>query len=111
MGVKCIECTYADGRHRSWIFHCPGCDNPHECDDRWGFNGNVDSPTFDGSVRVSAGGTIPECHSFVRDGRIQFLNDSGHALAGKTVDLPDWDDVHPFPYRAGGHIYEPKKKS
>jgi len=31
------------------------------------------------------------CHSFVTDGRIQFLNDSTHALAGQTVDLPDWD--------------------
>jgi hypothetical protein len=29
------------------------------------------------------------CHSFVTDGRIQFLTDSNHALAGQTVDLPD----------------------
>lgn len=25
------------------------------------------------------------------DGRIQFLNDCTHALAGQTVDLPDWE--------------------
>jgi hypothetical protein len=25
-----------------------------------------------------------------RDGQIQFLNDSHHALAGQTVELPDW---------------------
>lgn len=31
------------------------------------------------------------CHSFVRDGKIQFLNDCQHALAGQTVDLPDWE--------------------
>lgn len=30
------------------------------------------------------------CHSFVTDGRIQFLGDCTHALAGLTVDLPDW---------------------
>jgi hypothetical protein len=30
------------------------------------------------------------CHSFVTDGRIQFLGDCTHALAGQTVDLPDW---------------------
>ena len=35
-------------------------------------------------------GDPPEvCHSFVTDGRIQFLNDCTHALAGQTVDLPD----------------------
>lgn len=32
------------------------------------------------------------CHSFVRDGRIQFLNDCTHALAGQTVDLPEWGE-------------------
>jgi hypothetical protein len=31
------------------------------------------------------------CHSFVTDGRIQFLNDCTHSLAGQTVDLPDFD--------------------
>ena len=30
------------------------------------------------------------CHSFVRDGRIQFLDDCSHELAGQTVDLPAW---------------------
>jgi hypothetical protein len=33
------------------------------------------------------------CHSFLHAGRWQFLGDSGHALAGQTVDmvpLPDW---------------------
>lgn len=30
------------------------------------------------------------CHSFVTDGRIQFLSDSTHDLAGQTVDLPEW---------------------
>lgn len=29
------------------------------------------------------------CHSFVTDGRIQFLSDCTHALAGQTVDLPE----------------------
>jgi hypothetical protein len=30
------------------------------------------------------------CHSFVTDGRIQFLDDSTHELAGETADLPEW---------------------
>lgn len=32
------------------------------------------------------------CHSFVTDGRIRFLGDCTHALAGQTVDLPDWEE-------------------
>jgi hypothetical protein len=37
--------------------------------------------------------TAPRCHSFVRDGHIEFLTDSTHKLAGQTVvlpALPDW---------------------
>lgn len=31
------------------------------------------------------------CHSFVREGKIQFLSDCSHTLAGTTVELaPDW---------------------
>ena len=44
--------------------------------------------------RVMAGEKIEPrplvCHSFVRNGRIEFLGDCTHGLAGKTVDLPKW---------------------
>lgn len=33
------------------------------------------------------------CHSFVVDGRIQFLGDCTHELVDKTVDIPDFDTV------------------
>jgi hypothetical protein len=29
------------------------------------------------------------CHSFVTNGKIQFLADCTHKLAGQTVELPD----------------------
>jgi hypothetical protein len=32
------------------------------------------------------------CHSFVTDGRIQFLADSTHELSGQTVELPDYPE-------------------
>lgn len=76
------------------MFWCPGCDEAHGCDKRWTFNGDYERPTFSPSIHVSASG--PEtCHSFVRDGQIQFLSDSYHALAGQTVELPEWEDVFP----------------
>lgn len=35
------------------------------------------------------------CHSFIKDGKIQFLGDCTHALANQTVDLPDWEQDPP----------------
>jgi hypothetical protein len=60
----------------------------------WEWNGSLDKPTFKPSIFVNARQSnpmVPSCHSFVTDGRIQFLNDCTHALAGQTVDLPEWD--------------------
>jgi len=41
------------------------------------------------AVFASRFGTV--CHTFVTDGRIQFLDDCTHALAGQTVELPPFD--------------------
>ena len=32
------------------------------------------------------------CHSFVTDGKIQFLSDCTHGLAGQTVELSEIDE-------------------
>jgi hypothetical protein len=90
-------------------FWCQGCNHMHaipiECHGAWGFNGDYEKPTFTPSILVKyrhptghtnknpapmgyAGPyTMDVCHSFVIDGRIQFLPDCTHALAGKTVAL------------------------
>lgn len=87
------------------MFWCPGCDGAHQVSvgegsgPRWGYNGNPDAPTFTPSINVTYNGPdagidgapAAICHSFVTDGRIQFLDDSTHALAGQTVDIPDFD--------------------
>ena len=80
---------------KMYVFHCPGCGNPHpfevECAERgWTWNGSMDLPTFTPSLLCNQG-TDFVCHSFVTDGRIQFLSDCHHHLAGQTVDLPDWE--------------------
>ena len=64
-----------------------------------GYNGDAEKPTFTPSVLVTYNGSdagkdgAPPsvCHSFVTDGRIQFLADCTHALAGQTVGLPDFE--------------------
>jgi len=96
-------------------FKCPGCRTMHHVtvdgSRGWTWNGDANAPTFAPSVLVQ--GTVPitdeehdrimagekvdtkllRCHSFVRDGRIQFLSDCTHELAGQTVDLPDLETV------------------
>lgn len=118
LGVHGLEGTY------EYMFWCPGCRDAHgipikESPSRkviWGFNGNVEKPTFTPSIlarwtRLTAEGErmikekIPlaegqtkypsediVCHSFVTDGMIQFLSDSNHELSGQTVPIPDWPE-------------------
>lgn len=78
----------------SVAFECPGCGSLHRIiPGRWEWNNRLDRPTFSPSVLVTwtYGDSREErrCHSYVRDGQIQFLSDCTHALAGQTVDLPE----------------------
>lgn len=92
---KCLAKAYED----NLSFFCLGCDMPHTIrtgsgpEPRWGYNGNPESPTFTPSILVqynwSDGARV--CHSFVTDGRIQYLGDCTHHLAGQTIELPDWE--------------------
>lgn len=58
----------------------------------WSFNGDTERPTlrpsilFRGDERGNGG---HRCHSFVTDGRIQFLADCTHAMRGRVDDLPE----------------------
>lgn len=83
------------------LFECPGCEQMHGIYVRgqhpsvWGWNGSLDLPTVTPSILVRwTHGEAHEprvCHSFLRDGQMQFLCDCTHALAGQVVDLPDVD--------------------
>lgn len=95
-------------------FWCPGCDAGHTITyggaDTWTWDGNAERPTFSPSVLAFPHRTFidedlpmgdepgqllhpsnrkmtPRCHSFVRDGRIEYLGDCEHAAAGTTVDM------------------------
>ena len=74
---------------RRLTFFCPGCETIHSVHDGpngWTFDGDYERPTLSPSVLVQ-GVTTPTCHSFVRGGRIEFLGDCAHGMAGQTVDL------------------------
>jgi hypothetical protein len=84
------------------MFQCPGCGSLHVIPvgdgkpPRWSWNGDADRPTFQPSILVKWPFGDPPvwnvCHSFVTGGQIQFLGDCTHALAGKTVSLPEWTE-------------------
>lgn len=91
------------------VFMCPGCNEPHqvrvEGPHAWGWNGSLESPTPSVKVsgfqpttdeevdRIMKGEKVERrplcCHSFVTDGKIQFLDDCTHTLRG-AHEIPDW---------------------
>jgi len=89
-------------------FYCEGCDQEHLIDDRWTFNKDLNNPTFDPSLHItykhpkgySNDNPAPKnydgeyiedvCHSFIRDGMIEYLTDCTHELAGKTIELKEY---------------------
>jgi len=88
----------------SFLFVCPGCWQTHQVwtaesgprRPRWSFNGDIDSPTISPSLRVRYYSSEQEkdvvCHSFIKDGKIQYLNDCTHELTSQTVEIPDWNE-------------------
>lgn len=91
---------------RSLWMWCPACDHaksipvpgedgtlPRNGGPHWEWNGSVDAPTLNPSILQYQSGSMPLCHSFLRDGVWQFLGDCTHAMAGQNVPMvpvPDW---------------------
>lgn len=99
------------------VLYCPGCESPHTLIVKgagaWQWNGNIERPTLHPSL-LSNGDRfnpqMPRCHSFVTDGRIQFLSDSDHKLAGQTVDLPDVPECYQLSPETGIALAETQSK-
>lgn len=84
-----------------YSFYCPGCKGWHTISSNMHtFNGDVDKPTVTPSILVTGhvhtdapgyeyDSRPVHCHSYITDGKIEFLSDTQNELAGQTVDLPD----------------------
>lgn len=81
-----------------YAFYCPGCKFYHWFRDiaaaggkrpAWHFNGDMDRPTLSPSLLNRDPSSDRCCHLFVRDGKLQFLDDCTHEQAGQTVDMED----------------------
>lgn len=101
MGQVSTKLRRSTGAYTHW---CPGCEGMHVLPDTWTFNGDVESPTFSPSFLhgpshrfksydergVGIGQPFEwRCHYFLTAGQLNFCGDSSHALAGKTVPLPE----------------------
>lgn len=85
-----------------WMFFCPGCRCGHEIiSPPWKFSGNLVKPTIRASIlchenkkqrEISKDRYGHRCHSFVTEGKIEFLADCTHKSAGQTVDLPPFNE-------------------
>ena len=114
--VSLYLCDSPSGQ--GYSFWCPGCQEAHSVSvtgpGGWGFNGDLNRPTFHPSIKVTGKQTEKDehgqwtgrwkvdadgkaldrvCHSFVKNGQIEYQSDCTHALAGKTVALPTFPDA------------------
>lgn len=55
----------------------------------WKWNGSTDIPTFEPSILSKDGVNV--CHSYVRDGFVEFLSDCTHEYAGQKLPLLEVD--------------------
>lgn len=79
------------GEGELWhTFFCPGCQCNHHFTKAWQWNGDRVKPTVKPSILVNgdlSNPSTPRCHIFITDGRIQYLADCTHSMAGQTVDM------------------------
>ena len=105
-----LECKSTKHEPHGWMWWCPGCEAWHggATDGKWTFDGNHDAPTFNPSFLVRGvidpatdklhTGVCPDakesrCHTFVRSGKIEYLSDCTHVMAGQTVDMVPIDET------------------
>lgn len=104
--------------HEGLMWDCPGCNEGHMVYVKgdgvplWDWNGDFECPTFSPSVLVQSVQRLTaeevavvrrgeandfasrktQCHFFITNGRIQFLDDCTHALKGQTINMANDDD-------------------
>lgn len=83
------------GRADVVVYWCPGCRDRHYAEVQksagiaspsWEWDLNTEQPTISPSVHY-----VGYCHHFVRAGKIEYLSDCKHALAGQTVNMVEVD--------------------
>lgn len=91
-----------DIKYNALLFWCPGCAEDggsgihmlpvDNCDLKgkasWVWNNNLEKPTLEPSILTRTGAGFV-CHSYLRDGVFEFLEDCTHSLKSKKVEMPE----------------------
>jgi hypothetical protein len=68
-----------------YYFYCPGCKMGHFfLLPKWKWNGDFEKPTVTPSI-VTEG----KCHLLIKEGKIEYLTDCKHEMAGQTIDMEE----------------------
>lgn len=79
--------------HTQYIYFCPACKHTHafalkKDGGHHEFNMDLDNPTVTPSLNQNF--TVGnKCHSYIKNGMIEFIYDCDHVMAGQTVPLPE----------------------
>lgn len=76
----CAESLGGDGIHMLPV-------NSPNTSPSWEWDWNLERPTLSPSILTTTSKGI--CHSYLRDGVFEYLNDCAHSMAGQKVELPD----------------------
>ena len=94
MTTPVLELLTSNATEEAYLFFCPGCECSHWVRMRgkepcWTWNSDRVVPTIAPSIKVESGNADGPtcCHLFIRDGKIEFLSDCTHRLAGQTVPM------------------------
>lgn len=101
--VVSIVPGYGDPKRISLMWLCVGCGEVHMIPVQgdhgglptWTWNGSMTRPTLSPSILKTGGIPDIRCHSYVRDGVVEFLRDCGHPLAGHRVAMLA-ENANPF---------------
>lgn len=95
--IKAKHIVLNGDNEQVWIY-CPGCNTHHAFTVKhpgpfrpWTWNGSVEKPSFSPSMLVNQHDPKTRCHSWVTEGKIQFLSDCHHNLKNTSVELPEID--------------------
>lgn len=89
-----IEKLEFTGVRQRYHFHCPGCGCSHafqtcERGGGWDYNDDPVEPTVTPSLLINKDRPASRCHLFITKGKLVFLSDCHHELAGKTVSMEE----------------------
>jgi len=96
---KILKISNVEGQY---LINCPGCKSIHSFFAKpfanpingasWDFNDNFEFPTLYPSLLLNYEDGSGRCHSYIKEGKIQFLDDCTHELKNQIVELLDFED-------------------